>query len=336
MSSKISSETLTQDEIDSLLSMDVDESSVDNGYTKYDLKKDVIIRGQMPALEMINSRFSRMYRLSLFNILSKSVEVESVNVEVVKFNEVINKLSVPTSLNIVKVNPLKGRGLFIYEAPLVYAFVENFFGGRGTMITKIEGRDFTPVESRVIESMRSAAFVDFENAWQSIIPVEFHFAGSEVNPRFASVVSGTELVIVSRFKVDLESGGGHFIVVYPLSMVEPIREILQSGQQTEASDIDDRWQSALKEETDFIDIELSVELGRTEIKFEDLVRLSSGSILPIKLREDVLVSAEGLPLMRGVFGQHNGFLAVKIKESVKRPSGAAGDTDGASGEIEMF
>jgi flagellar motor switch protein FliM len=137
---------LSQDEIDALLhgvddglvetETDADPASVKS----YDLtSQDRIVRGRMPTLEMINERFARYTRISMFNLLRRSADVAVGGVQVMKFGEYVHSLYVPTSLNLVKMKPLRGTSLFILDAKLVFKLVDNFFGGDGRH-AKIEGR----------------------------------------------------------------------------------------------------------------------------------------------------------------------------------------------------
>ena len=248
---------LTQDEIDALLhgvnsgDVDTDDSAdVNDGKARnYDFaSQDRIVRGRMPTLEMINERFARYFRINLFNLLRRSAEISIGGVQMLKFSEYVHSLFVPTSLNLVKVKPLRGTALFVIDPKLVFILVDNYFGGEGKYHTKIEGREFTPTEMRVIEMLLGLAFKDLKEAWAPIMQINFDYINSEVNPQFANIVSPSEVVVVTTFHVELDGGGGDFHVTMPYSMVEPIREILDAGVQSDRSDTDERWVLALRED----------------------------------------------------------------------------------------
>ena len=245
---------LSQDEIDALLHGVDDgdigpEEEVDAaGIKSYDLtSNDRIVRGRMPTLEMINERFARYTRISMFNFLRRSADVASGGVQIMKFGEYIHTLYVPTSLNLVKMRPLRGTALFILDAKLVFKLVDNFFGGDGRH-AKIEGREFTPTEVRVVQLILTQVFNDMMEAWSPVIPVEFEYVGSEVNPAMANIVSPSEVVVVSTFHIELDGGGGDLHLTIPYSMIEPMREVLDAGFQSDVDDVDERWQQSLRED----------------------------------------------------------------------------------------
>ncbi len=320
------SDLLSQDEIDALLH-GVDSGSVDTepppaapGEARsFDFAtQDRIVRGRMPTLEMVNERFARLFRIGLFNMLRRQPELTVVGIEMVKFGEYTHSLFVPTSLNLVRVKPLRGTALFIFEPRLVFSVVENFFGGDGKLKTKIEGREFTPTELRVIQLMVRQCFADLVEAWGPVMPLEFEYLNSEVNPHFANIVSPSEIVCVSKFHIELEGGGGHLHITFPYSMLEPIRDLLDAGLQSDRSEKDERWPTSLREQIQNAEVELESELASATITLRDLMRLKPGDILPINLPKAVDLCVEGVPVYRGQFGVANGHNAVRI-DRILRP-----------------
>jgi len=317
---------LSQEEIDALLhgvgSGDIDtmgDDGLDDGEAQnYDFtSQDRIVRGRMPTLEMINERFARYFRISLFNMLRRTAEISVSGVQMLKFSEYVHSLFVPTSLNLVKVNPLRGTGLFVFDPKLVFIVVDNYFGGDGRFPTKIEGREFTPTEQRVIQRILHQAFDDLVNAWRPVLDVSFEFLNSEVNPQFANIVSPTEVVVVSTFHIELEGGGGALHVTLPYSMVEPIRDMLDAGVQSDRSDVDDRWRVAIREEMKSAPIEMSSVLAEANITVRDLMNMKAGDVIPIDFPETVTLRAEDVPVFRGRFGVSQGNRAVKLTERVQ-------------------
>jgi len=318
---------LSQDEIDALLH-GVDSGAVDTtppppapGEARpFDFtSQERIIRGRMPTLEMINERFARLFRISLFNMLRRSPELTVVGIETAKFNEYTHSLYVPTNLNLVRVKPLRGTALIVFEPRLVFSIVENFFGGDGKLKTKIEGREFTPTEMRVIQLMLKLAFEDMREAWSPVMKVDFDYINSEVNPHFANIVSPSEIVVASKFKIELEGGGGQVHVTFPYSMIEPIRDLLDAGIQSDRVDKDERWPLALREQIQDADVEISSELARATISVRQLTQLKPGDVIPITLPKTIELCVEDLPLFRGSFGVANGHNAVRIGEVIRRP-----------------
>jgi flagellar motor switch protein FliM len=313
---------LSQDEIDALLHGvdDVEEepeSDIDSaGVKAYDItSNDRIVRGRMPTLEMINERFARYTRISMFNFLRRSADVASGGVQIMKFGEYVHTLYVPTSLNLVKIRPLRGIALFILDAKLVFKLVDNFFGGDGRH-AKIEGREFTPTEIRVIQLVLAQVFKDYKEAWSSILDAEFEYVGSEVNPAMANIVSPSEVVVVSTFHIELDGGGGDMHITVPYSMIEPIRETLDAGMQSDIDDIDDRWQQSLREDILSAKVFIHGTVVKQQLSLREVAALKTGDIIPIDMPEFFTLEAQGVPMFRGTLGVSDENLAVKIIEQV--------------------
>jgi len=318
---------LSQEEIDALLH-GVDSGDVE---TEPDLhardgvargfdftSQDRIVRGRMPTLEMINERFARLLRISLFNLMRRSAEISVSGVKMSKFSEYVHSLFVPTSLNMVKIKPLRGTSLFVVDPKLVFILVDNFFGGDGRYHARIEGREFTPTEQRVIRMTLDQVFADLKKAWSPVMAIDFEYINSEVNPQFANIVSPTEVVVVSSFHVELDGGGGDFHVTMPYSMIEPIREFLDAGLQSDRSEVDERWVRALREEVKVAEVEVSSMLTETTLTLREVMNLKPGDVIPVDLPELVLLRAEGIPVVRGKFGVSDGKNAIKVAERIKR------------------
>ncbi len=317
---------LSQDEIDALLH-GVDDGDVDTETgVEYDgvarsfdfASQDRIVRGRMPTLEMINERFARYFRISYFNMLRRSAEISVAGVQMMKFSEYMHSLFVPTSLNLVRVNPLRGKALCVIDPKLVFITVDNYFGGTGRH-AKIEGREFSPTEARVIQIILDQAFKDLKEAWKPVLEVNFEFHSMEVNPQFANIVSPTEVVVVSSFHIELDGGGGTFYVVMPYSMLEPIKELLDAGVQSDRAESDDRWTVALREEVKSTVVTLLVTLTDATVPLSDLLDLKEGDIIPIKYPNEITVLAEDVPVLKGIYGAHKGNKAIKVTSIIKRP-----------------
>ena len=320
------SDLLTQDEIDALLHGvdEVDEEDVVQGtapgVTTFDFSsQDRIVRGRMPTLELVNERFARHMRISLFNMMRRTAEVSINGVQMLKFGEYVHTLFVPTSLNMVRFRPLKGTALITMEARLVFILVENFFGGDGRYHAKIEGREFTPTERRIIQMLLKLVFEDYKEAWAPVMDVEFEYLDSEVNPAMANIVSPTEVIVVSSFHIELDGGGGDFHVAMPYSMLEPIRELLGAGVQRDKGDTDLRWRKALRDEIMEVQVGLSTRLLQTDVSLRQLMDMKPGDIFPVIMPESLLVFVEDLPTFRAKLGRTHDKVAVRIVEKIKRP-----------------
>lgn len=270
---------------------------------------------------MINERFARHYRTSLFNMLRRSADLSVSGIQMLKFSEFVHSLFVPTSLNLVRVSPLRGKGLCVLDPKLVFSVVDNFFGGSGRFHTKIEGRDFTPTEHRVVRKLLELAFVDLREAWKPVLEIEFEYLNSEVNPQFANIVSPSEVVVVTTFHIELEAGGGDMHICLPYSMVEPIRDLLDAGVQSDRGDRDERWEQSLKDEILEARVELSSILTEVQITMRELAELKRGDIIPLDIPEVVEVFASEVPVFRGRLGVAEGNYAIKIQEWLGKRKG---------------
>ena len=315
---------LSQDEIDALLHGVDDglvqaEAAAEPGSVKsYDLTtQDRIVRGRMPTLEMINERFARYTRISMFNMLRRSADVAVGGVQVMKFGEYEHSLYVPTSLNLVKIKPLRGTALFILDAKLVFKLVDNFFGGDGRH-AKIEGREFTPTELRVVRMVLEQAFIDLKEAWQAIMEVNFEYINSEVNPAMANIVGPSEAIVVSTFHIELDGGGGDLHVTMPYSMIEPVREMLDAGFQSDLDDQDERWSKALREDVLDVSVPLSATVARRQLRLRDILHMQPGDVIPVELQDELVMRANGVPAFKVKLGSHKGNLALQVIEPIGR------------------
>ena len=323
------SDLLSQDEIDALLHGvdDVeDEEEVEDvvqskdGTSDYDFSsQDRIVRGRMPTLEMVNERFARHMRISLFNMMRRTAEVSINGIQMIKFGEYIHTLFVPTSLNMVRFRPLKGTALITMEARLVFILVDNFFGGDGRYHAKIEGREFTPTERRIIQMLLKLIFEDYKEAWSPVMDVSFEYLDSEVNPSMANIVSPTEVVVISSFHIELDGGGGDFHIALPYSMLEPIRELLDAGVQSDKEDTDMRWSKALRDEIMDVPVAINTKFIEVDIPLSQLMELQAGDIIPIEMPEHITVLIEDLPTFRAKLGRSRDNIALKIESKIKRP-----------------
>lgn len=323
------SDLLSQDEIDALLHGvdDVEEEEEEeeaaesaDGSADYDFSsQDRIVRGRMPTLEMVNERFARHMRISLFNMMRRTAEVSINGIQMIKFGEYIHTLFVPTSLNMVRFRPLKGTALITMEARLVFILVDNFFGGDGRYHAKIEGREFTPTERRIIQMLLKLIFEDYKEAWSPVMDVSFEYLDSEVNPSMANIVSPTEVVVISSFHIELDGGGGDFHVALPYSMLEPIRELLDAGVQSDKEDTDMRWSKALRDEIMDVQVAINTKFLEVNLPLSQIMDLQVGDIIPIEMPEHITVLIEDLPTFRAKLGRSRDNVALKIEEKIKRP-----------------
>jgi len=319
---------LSQLEVDSLLSglsegkveteTDV-PSETDDDVRPYDFSgQEKVIRGRLPTFEVINERFTREIRTSISTLLHTTVDIATESMETVKFSEFGRSLPVPTSLHVLRLEPFRGYVLLVLESQLVFNLIDTFFGGQGDGKAKVEGREFTAIEDVMIQKVVDACMKGIDIAWAPVEKIETVYVRSEVNPQFATIVPPTDLVIVVKFEVDLEQSTGVISLCLPYAMIEPIRNKLASGFQSDALDVDHAWQRRVKEIIMESTVEMAVQLGKTEISGERLINLNIGDVIPLDQSADVLLSGmiERVPKLKGFAGVQRGFQAFKIQKKI--------------------
>lgn len=324
MTDNTDKDLLTKDEIDTLLN-GVDEGDVD---TKIEVKdgeavafdftrQDKIVRGRMPTLEMINDRFARFFRNSVTNMLQRNADVVVEGLSVRKFGDYAASLHSPSSMNWTRLAPLRGNSLIMIDAKMVFKLVDLFFGGNGRAV-KIEGREFTATEQRVVTRLLGSVFADLKQAWQSVMEIDMTLVEQEANPLLSSALSPTELVIVSAFQVEMEGGAGDFHIVMPLSMIEPIRDTLDAGIQSDVDVPDQHWPKALQEELLHASVDINCNVVQKEVALRDILDLQEGDVIPIEMPDSVKVVANNQPLFDAKLGVSGEKLALQI---LKRHNG---------------
>lgn len=311
-------EVLNQDEIDALLGGDEESGEVkevgDPSQPRvYDFShEDRVIRSKMPNLETINQRFIRNFRIQLYNFLRKTPEVTYKGIETYKYSDYLDSLSLPISFNLIKMPPLKGSALLVFDSNLVYSLVECLYGGDGKQHTKIEGREFSPTEDRMVHILMDIIFKEMKECWGSVLPIDFEYKNTEVNPAMANFVQGSDIVVSSQFNVELESGGGAFHLTIPYMAMEPVKEVLTSNVRTEKDDSNDRWVHAIQQQVLNAEVEMNCILAKKEIKLRDVLHFEQGTFIPIELPEYPTLLAEGIKIFKSKFGVHEGKYALKV------------------------
>lgn len=303
---------LAQDEVDALLrglsggeieseqDMPVDEE----GIVQFDLaNQDRIIRGRMPVLEIVNDRFARLCTNALSNAVRKRVELNPISIDMTKFGEFMRSLPVPTSINIFKMDPLRGNAIMIVDSRLVFALVENVFGGAGSQ-PKIEGREFTRIEQAVVDKIVKIALSNMEESWRPVHDVKLELVRSEINPQFAAIVPPSDVVVVITFEVELDTSLGSMIICLPYATIEPIRSKLHASFQTERLEVDHAWVARLKERLLETPVELKVHFGDTTITGNQLLRMQVGDVIVLDTDVDDLLTCTvaGVNKYQGIAG----------------------------------
>ena len=310
---------LSQEEVDALLRgvtgepEEAGEEEGTGGVRTYDIgRQERIVRGRMPTLEIINERFARNFRIGLFNLIRRTAEISVGPVAVIKYSEFVRNLIVPTNLNLVHMQPLRGTALFVFDPNLVFLVVDNLFGGDGRYHMRVEGRDFTLAEQRIIRKMLDVVFEEYGKAWEPIHALQLEYVRSEMNTQFANIATPTEVVVVTTFNIELGTSGGDFHICMPYSMIEPMRDQLTSTMQADRAEADERWVTEMSLQVQDAEVELVASLGQADITLRQILDLKAGDVISLDLPEAVIAEVDGVPLFECRYGQKNGQLALKV------------------------
>jgi len=318
----MSKDFLSQDEVDSLLkgvTGEADEpdqqAEAESGIRPYHLgSQERIVRGRMPTMEIINARFARLFRIAFFNLIRRTADISVGQIRIQQYSEFIRNLPVPANFNVVQPKPLRGHALFIFDPNLIFLVVDNMFGGDGRFHTRVEGREFTQTEQRIIQKLLEAVFDSYGKAWEPVYPLELEYVRSEMNSQFASVTTANEVVLVTTFDIEFGGIGGAFHVLMPYAMIEPIRELLYSSVQGEHMVSDHRWLRTLSRQVQSADVELTAILGHARITLDQVLKLRNGDTMQLDTQENIVAQVDGVPVMECKYGVSNGQYALKVEK----------------------
>lgn len=318
---------LSQDEIDALLEGVTGESQKlakdevpSGGIRSYDLSsQERIVRGRMPTMEVINERFARNLRVGLFNFIRRSPEISVGPVQVQKYSMFLRELVVPTNFNIMAVRPLRGSGLIVCEPTLLFGVIDSLFGGTGKFHTRIEGRDFSPTEQRVINRMVEVVSDEYKKAWKGVYPLELAYQRSEMQPQFANIATPSEIVVSTSFTLEIGDITGSLHLCIPYSTLEPIRDVLYSTLQGDSIEVDRRWVKLLSNEIQAAEVELVAELATTDATIEQLLAMKVGDFIELERERVIPVKVDSVPVMECEYGTHNGKYALKVVQTLRSP-----------------
>jgi flagellar motor switch protein FliM len=313
---------LSQDEVDALLqgitgeSQKLEQEEVETGGVRdYNLaSQERIVRGRMPTMEIINERFARNVRIGLFNFIRKSPEISIGPIKVQKYSAFLREIVVPTNFNIVSVRPLRGSGLIVCDPTLVFAVIDALFGGAGKYHTRIEGRDFSPTEQRIITRLVDVVTAEYRKAWIGIYPLELEYQRSEMQPQFANIATPSEIVVATSFTLEIGDTTGTIHFCIPYSTLEPIRDVLYSTIQGDSNEPDRRWVNLLKQQIQSAEVDLVAELATAPATVEQLLAFKPGDFIELDLQPGIQAKVAGVPILECHYGTSNGRYALKVDQ----------------------
>lgn len=325
---------LSQEEVDALLKgvtgeADEPESGPSDatGVQSYNIgTQERIVRGRMPTLELIHERFARYLRIGLFNFMHRNTEISIGPIRVQKYSEFIRNLVVPTNLNLVLAKPLRGTSLFVLDPNLVFLVIDNMFGSDGRFHTRVEGRDFTPTEQRIIHGLLGVIFAEYEKAWKPVFEMKFEYVRSEMNSQFANIATPSEIVVAMTFTLEFGGSAADMHICFPYSMVEPIRDLLYSTMQSDHLSSDTRWIGTLRAQLKDAEVQLTANLAHATLPLRQILKLKKGDVITVSLPENIVASVDGVPLLECTYGQQSGHYALKVERFIEQLSDHPADS----------
>ena len=316
---------LSQEEVDALLegvtgeSQKTVEEAAEHGEVRtYNISsQERIVRGRMPTMEIVNERFTRNLRVGLFNFIRRSPEISVGPVTVQRYSAFLRELAVPTNFNIVAIRPLRGSGLIVCEPALVFGVIDTLYGGIGKFQTRIEGRDFSATEQRVINRLVDVISAEYKKAWKGIYPLELDYQRSEMQPQFANIATPSEIVISTSFQLEIGDITGAIHFCFPYSTLEPIRDVLYSSTQGDSIEVDRRWVNLLTREIQAAEITLVAELARADATIEQLLAMKKGDFIELDRQPKIQASVDGVPIFECQYGTHNAKYAIRIDKALR-------------------
>ena len=328
---------LSQEEVDALLEgvtgesqKDIEQAAQKGEVRPYDISsQERIVRGRMPTMEIVNERFARNLRLGLFNLIRRTPEISIGSIAVQRYGAFLRELTVPTNFNIMAVRPLRGNCLIVCEPALIFGVIDTLFGGTGKFQTRIEGRDFSATEHRVIARLIKVVSDEYKKAWKGIYPIELEYQRSEMQPQFANVATPSEVVICTTFQLEIGEVTGAIHFCMPYATLEPIRDVLYSSTQGDSMEVDRRWVNVLTHEIQAVEITMVAELARTRTTVEQLLSMKAGDFIELERAPRIQATIDGVPMFECQYGTHNTKYAIRIDKSLRNHDlDWMGDKDG--------
>jgi len=204
------------------------------------------------------------------------------------------------------------------------------FGGDGRFHTRVEGRDFTATEQRIIQGMLNVVFAEYERSWKPVHELKFEYIRSEMNSQFANIATPSEIVVSTSFTLEFGGATADMHICMPYSMVEPIRDLLYSTMQSDQLSTDKRWVGTLRRQLQTAEVELVANLAHGTIPLRQVLKMKPGDVIPVIIPETLTVEVDGVAVMECKYGQQHNQYALKVERFLAMDSAESpqGDSNG--------
>jgi flagellar motor switch protein FliM len=320
---------LSQDEVDSLLK-GIDEGKIgaqgevaeeSQELPPYDFRKEHgPVQQRMPGIAVIQERYAGLLATSLSTATASQVDVDPPELTSIALGDFCRSIPLPASFNLFRMEPLRGVSMIVLDGALVFAFVDLFLGGTGERHVKLEGKSFTPIELRIIEKIVKVLLDGLQQAWSEVQTMHMVFLRSEIDPKFAEISRADDIMLVTKFTIEIGKFSGHMMVCMPFAMLEPLRGKLRGGFRGENLGVDEVWRKSLERKIIELKVNVSCSLGHSRIIGRDLLKMKVNDVFPLEQRPDdpVIVHVEGIPKFAGHLGAFRQNKAIRISERLDR------------------
>ena len=275
----------------------------------------MVSKMKFPAFEVIHQRFASNSRTTLSAALQRVMDLTVTSVDIMEFHWFLDNVPVPAAYSLISLKPLRGLLIIVFEAKLVYSIVDLLLGGFGRTPPKIEGREFTKIEQRLLRKVVELMIKDYERSWHPIFKVTSELVRMETHPQFVSIVPPNDLIAVVNLEMDLGESVGKVWIGMPYAMIEPIRGQLQAAYQPMRLEVDSEWISRLLERLEEVPVEVTAEIGRAKIKGEEVLALKVGDVIKLNTSADedsTCIYIQGVPKFKALPGKLGEMKGVQI------------------------
>ncbi|MFT5576053.1 MAG: flagellar motor switch protein FliM [Bermanella sp.] len=316
---------LEQEEIDALMGglssgeLDTDAQNGDTAAAhNFDFSKQhYALRRLIPALEVVQSQYADAIKARLAHI---SAGVESVTAEAILITslaELSPRLATPCRIANISATPLASSLFMVIDSDLVFDMVNRYFGGSSSLRKTRAGERFSATETRLSDLVCEELVAELGPVWHSLIDIKAEIKGWECDPRFIDELEDDEALIVTRFNVSFGNSEGGIWLIIPWNAIEPVREKFNGVVRQNKRENDPQWHSKLLQGLDATEVELVAVLAQSRVKLKRALQLKKGDVIAINDPSNIALHIDGIPVMRGSFGTHEGQMAAKITETTR-------------------
>lgn len=280
--------------------------------------------GEYHGLRIVHERFCRMARTAFQPMLRFQPRLSSFLPELTTFGDYCNGQENFLSLTISASDELRGNKLMVLPPSLVALLTNAYYGGV-VAAPKMQRREFTATEHRVISLITERLNAALQLAWRDIFPVSFAVLSRDENMQFLTFAETSEQVVVCSFMVEIPGQeAASFDVLYPLQVFKPIAGLLRARLQSDQLAEDRSWREKLEAAIMAVPLTVSARLCQPRVAVARLMHLEDEDVIPVSLASSVDVLVEGVPLGQAQPGEQGGRAAI----SILRPIWATAMTKG--------